>query len=122
VQPLYVRMKDEQPFAFAGLWEHWQGERGDAIQSCTLLTTEPNALIRSFHHRMPVIVGPGHYDLWLDPAQQDPAAVQPLLRSYPAEGMTAYPISTLVNNPRNDIPECIAPLPAGQDRESLSDA
>jgi putative SOS response-associated peptidase YedK len=109
-QPFYVGMRDECPFAFAGLWEHWESQAGEAIDSCTLLTMEPNELIRSFHHRMPVILDKQDYDLWLDPAIQDPETLQPLLRPYPAEAMTAYPVSTLVNNPRNDIPECITPL------------
>lgn len=109
-QPLYVRMRDDLPFAFAGLWEHWESGAGEAIDSCTLLTMEPNELVRTFHHRMPVILDTQDYARWLDPAIQDPAALQPILRPYPAEAMIAHPVSTLVNNPSNDLPSCITPL------------
>ena len=109
-QPFYVRLRDGRPFAFAGLWEHWAAADGEAIDSCTLLTTTPNSLIRTFHHRMPVILDPGAYALWLDPAIQDADRVQSLLRPYPPDAMTAYPVSPRVNNPANDAPDCITPL------------
>lgn len=109
-QPFHVRMRDGSPFAFAGLWEHWKGPDGAAIDSCTLLTTEPNDLIRTFHHRMPVILDPQEYDLWLDPSIQEPDRLHPLLRPYTSEELAAYPISTRVNNPANDTPDCIQPL------------
>lgn len=108
-QPYYIRLEDGEPFAFAGLWEAWRGPDGATLQSCTLLTTAPNDLVRSVHDRMPVILAPSAYDQWLDPQVKDPAALMPLLQSYPAEEMMAYPVSTLVNNPRNDHPENIAP-------------
>ena len=110
-QPFYVRLRDGRPFAFAGLWEHWEGSEGQSIDSCTLLTTAPNALMRPLHHRMPVILDPEVYALWLDPAIQDADRLQPLLRQYPPEAMMAYPVSPRVNNPANDGPECIQPLP-----------
>lgn len=109
-QPFYVRLRDGQPFAFAGLWEHWEGSEGQAIDSCALLTTEPNELMRPLHHRMPVILEPTVYDLWLDPAVQNADALQSLLQPYPSEELTAYPVSPRVNNPANDTPECIGPL------------
>ncbi len=109
-QPSHVRMRDGTPFAFAGLWEHWKGPDGAAIDSCTLLTTEPNDLIRTFHHRMPVILDPKEYDLWLDPGIQEPQRLQPLLRPYSSDDLAAYPVSTRVNNPANDTPDCIQPL------------
>jgi putative SOS response-associated peptidase YedK len=109
-QPFYIRLRDGRPLAFAGLWEHWEGPEGQAIDSCTLLTTLPNDMIRTFHHRMPVILGPEVYPVWLDPAIQEPDRVQPLLRPYPPEAMTAYPVSPRVNNPANDNPECTEPL------------
>jgi putative SOS response-associated peptidase YedK len=103
-------LQDGQPFAFAGLWEHWDGKENVAIDSCTILTTTPNDLLRPLHHRMAVILAPEDYDLWLDPAIQEVDRLQALLRPYPAEVMTAYPVSTWVNNPINDNPECITPL------------
>lgn len=106
-QPYYIRLNDGHPFAFAGLWEHWEDNNGEAIESCTLLTTEPNELMRSIHNRMPVILNPKDYDLWLDPEVKKSELLQPLLRSYPTEEMMAYPVSKAVNKPSNDRAECI---------------
>jgi putative SOS response-associated peptidase YedK len=106
-QPFYFRLSDEQPFAFAGLWERWEDATGEEIESCTLLTTEPNELMRPIHNRMPVILDPKDYDLWLDPEVKKSELLQPLLRSYPTEEMTAYPVSKAVNKPSNDSTECI---------------
>lgn len=113
-QPFYVRLRDEKPFALAGLWEHWEGPDETTVNSCTLLTTEPNDLIRPVHSRMPVILAPKDYDLWLDPGVQKAELLRPLLRPYPSEGMLAYPVSTWVNKPKNDSPRCIEPLTQSQ--------
>ncbi len=99
-----------RPFGFAGLWEHWDKGVGAAIDSCTILTTTPNDLLRPLHHRMAVILAPETYDLWLDPAIQEAERLQHLLQPYPSEQMTAYPVSTVVNNPANDTPRCTEPL------------
>jgi putative SOS response-associated peptidase YedK len=112
-QPFYIRLRDGRPFAFAGLWEHWEGCEGMAIQSCTILTTTSNEVVGRIHDRMPVILSPTDYDRWLDPSIQEPAVLQPLLRPYSADEMTAYPVSTLVNSPANDTPGCTGPLPQG---------
>lgn len=109
-QPTYIRRGDGRPFAFAGLWEHWEGPAGTAIDSCVLLTTEPNDLIRRFHHRMPVILDHKEYDLWLDPRVEEPERLLPLLCPFSSEALMAYPVSPLVNTPRNDTPECVEPL------------
>ena len=110
-QPFYFRMNDEHPFAFAGLWEHWQDKDSEeVIDSCTILTTEPNELMQSVHNRMPVILEPKNYDVWLDPEVKNPELLQPLLHSYPAEEMTAFPVSKVVNKPGNDTAECINSL------------
>lgn len=106
-QPYYFRFKDESPFAFAGLWERWEDPNGKEIQSCTLLTTQANDLMRPIHHRMPVILSPKDYGLWLDPEVKKPELLQPLLHPYPTEQMTAYPVSKLVNKPTNDSADCI---------------
>ncbi|MFQ5400516.1 MAG: SOS response-associated peptidase [Anaerolineae bacterium] len=108
-QPVYVYARDGRPFAFAGLWETWHSADGDRIHSCTILTTEPNELVAPIHNRMPVIIEPPDYALWLDPGP-NPELARHLLRPYPAEKMVAYPVSTRVNSPRNDDPRCIAPL------------
>ena len=106
-QPFYFHLSDERPFAFAGLWEHWKGEDGEEIQSCTLLTTEANELMQPIHNRMPVILDPKDYDLWLDLEVKKPELLQPLLHPYRSEEMTAYPVSKVVNKPSNDSAECI---------------
>jgi putative SOS response-associated peptidase YedK len=104
--PHYIRLKEDRPFAFAGLWEHWR-RNDQEIDSCTIITTDANELMAPIHNRMPVIVAPSDYDLWLDPAVQEVERLQPLIRPFPAGEMTAYPVSTVVNNPRNDVGECV---------------
>ncbi|MFM8552569.1 MAG: SOS response-associated peptidase [Nitrospiraceae bacterium] len=118
-QPYYIRRQDSRPFAFAGLWEHWTGPgkqdgqaevAGPVIESCTLLTTGPNALMASIHDRMPVILDQQDYALWLDPTVQRVEVLTPLLRPSPAERLTAYPVGPWVNNPRHDDPHCFDPV------------
>jgi putative SOS response-associated peptidase YedK len=106
-QPYFIHFRDDRPFGFAGLWEVWEGANHAAIESCTLLTTEANGVLRPIHDRMPVIVAPGDYALWLDPAMQDPKRVVPLLRPYPEAEIEAYPVNRLVNSPANDDPKCV---------------
>ncbi len=105
-QPMYIHAADKTPFAFAGLWEFWTSPDGDAIQSCTILTTEPNELMAQIHNRMPVILEPEDFQDWLEPGP-NPTDAFHLFRSYPAHKMAAYPVSTIVNNPRNETPACI---------------
>ncbi len=105
-QPWFIRMQDGRPFAFAGLWEQWTDSEGRGIHSCAIITTTPNALIQRFHHRMPVILSPGDYDLWLDPQMRDVDRLLPLLIAYPPKEMMAYPVNPLVNRPANDSPAC----------------
>ncbi|MGE0474519.1 MAG: SOS response-associated peptidase [Nitrospirales bacterium] len=108
-QPYYIRMKDHRPFVFAGLWDHW--EKGDQapIDSCTIITTGPNGLMESIYNRMPVILHPDHHQFWLDHETQNSQALQSLLKPYPGDEMEAFPISLLVNNPRNDTALCLQP-------------
>lgn len=105
-QPTYIHPTHPHPFAFAGLWESWQDAAGSQLQSCTILTTTPNELMAPIHNRMPVIIEPADFDLWLDPGPQPDQALH-LLRPYPASHMAAYPVSSRVNSPANDTPECI---------------
>ncbi len=107
-QPYFVRMADGKPFALAGLWERWEGP-GGPIASCTILTTDANALLAPIHDRMPVIVAPADFERWLDPGRQDPVDLMPLARPYPADAMVAFPVRTLVNSPATDDPRCIEP-------------
>jgi putative SOS response-associated peptidase YedK len=109
-QPHFIHLCDEEPFAFAGLWELWTNPNdGEVIESCTIVTTEANALMRTLHDRMPVIVPAEDYDLWLDAATQDVEGLKGLLRPYPSDDMTAYPISAYVNNPRHEGVKCVEP-------------
>jgi putative SOS response-associated peptidase YedK len=108
--PMLIKLKSGEPFAFAGLWEVWHPDQEDAILSCTIITTTPNALMEKIHNRMPVILKPEAYPLWLDTAEQTPDALRgldKLLKPYPASQMTAFPVSRLVNDPKNDSPECV---------------
>src|SRR6185369_13970010 len=99
----------DAPFAFAGLSEHWH--RGDeAIDSCTIITTEANELMSPLHDRMPVILSPDDYELWLDNEFAGREQLESMLRPYPADEMVAFAVSTLVNSPRNDNPSCIEPV------------
>ena len=105
-QPYYICMADDEPFAMAGLWEHWQDEHGNELETCTVLTTTPNEMMRDIHDRMPVILHPEHHDRWLDAKQQDVDKVADLLRPFPADQMYAVPVDTYVNSPKNDNPRC----------------
>ena len=114
-QPMWISRKDKQPFAFAGLWEWWQPPEKESdtpaplIESCTIITTEPNELMSSIHNRMPVILSEASYEQWLDPT----APIEPLkelLRSCPSEELHAYPVSHLVNSPRNNAPQLLEPI------------
>jgi putative SOS response-associated peptidase YedK len=112
-QPFYFRLQHEQPFGFAGLWEQWHSPEGEDIATCTILTTNANELMLSVHDRMPVILHPEDYDLWLNPQFSAPDTLQQLLQPYSPEAMTVYPVSTIVNSPKNNIPECIVPIGEG---------
>jgi putative SOS response-associated peptidase YedK len=109
-QPYFIGMRDRKIFGFGGIWESWEGGGGKAVLSCALLTTGPNDLLRPIHDRMPVIIAPRDFDLWLSPEGLDPKAIAPLFRPYPPEEMTAYPVRTAVNNPKTDTPDLIEPL------------
>ena len=111
-QPYHIRLRDGGTFAFAGLWETWQRE-GEPMESCTILTTEPNELTQQVHDRMPVIVGQSHYADWLDASRSGTLADCGYLGPYPAGVMTAIPVSTHVNSPRNNDPTCLTPLVLG---------
>ena len=107
--PMYVRMRSRKPFAFAGLWETWHAHDGSALRSCTIITTSPNKLMATMHDRMPVILPPEKFEAWLGGGERSPEELDALLRPYRDEEMEAGPVSTLVNSPKNDGPECIAP-------------
>lgn len=110
-QPYRIRLQDESPFAMAGLWERWDDPAtGQTVESSTILTTEANPLTADVHDRMPVILKPGDYELWLSPDLADARGLLPLLRPYPVESMAMDRVSTVVNSPRNENAECIVPV------------
>ncbi len=105
-QPYFIRPRDAGYFTFAGIWDHWQGEGGEVIESCTIITTAANGVLRDLHDRMPVILGADDVVIWLDSATGQKEVLR-LLRSCPEEILDAYPVSTLVNSPRNNRLECV---------------
>ena len=106
-QPFYIHMKDGSPFAFAGLWEAWKN--GEELKSCAIITTDANDLMNEIHHRMPVILPPENYGVWLDPGLDEKEPLMDLLKPYPSEEMEAYQVSRRVNRPANNEPSCIEP-------------
>jgi putative SOS response-associated peptidase YedK len=104
--PYCIRMKNERPFAFAGLWEQWNTEQ-ETIFSCSIITTAANDVIKPIHHRMPVILKTDDYQSWLDPENQDPKNLSTLLVPFTAEEMTVFPVSKQINSPRNEGPDCM---------------
>jgi len=109
-QPYCIRPRKAPLFSFAGLYEHWDDKAGRSIDSCTILVTDANEAIIPIHDRMPVILSPENYEAWLDPGTQEPEILKPLLRPCLEDKITLYPVSRRVSNPRNDDPECVAPL------------
>ena len=89
--------------------ESWKSPDGSELRSCTIVTTTPNELMATLHDRMPVIVPPDRYQTWLDPKEKSPEELNALLKPYPDGALEAGPVSKLVNSPKNDTPECIAP-------------
>ena len=106
-QPYFIHFCDDRPFALAALWDAWEGADHARLETCTLLTTGPNDLLRPIHDRMPAILPPQAYCCWLDPAVQDPRQLSPLLVPYPSDQMEAYRVGSLVNSPSHDAPGCI---------------
>ncbi len=113
-QPYYFGLADGKPLAFAGLWERWKAPEGDVIESCTILTTEANELLQPIHDRMPVILKPEDYDLWLDPKMKKAELVKPLLQPFPQDQMTGYPVSEKVNKADHEGLDCVRPLDSEQ--------
>jgi len=110
-QPYFISLKDHAPFAFAGIWEHWERD-GKTLDSCSIIITAANSLMQPIHERMPVILPPERYDHWMDPSVSEPETLLPLLTPYPAERMTMHKVKTTVNSPRNEGPDLIEPVTA----------
>jgi len=115
-QPWYIRPHGDGLFGFAGLYERWTPPIGEAIDSCTILTTRANERLKDLHDRMPVILPVSAYARWLDPVHPDPASLVSLLEPCPPEQIALHPVSPAVNRVRNDGPALIEPLAAGPER------
>jgi len=110
--PHYIYLKDRSPMAFAGVWSTWRDpETGDRINSCAIITTNAHPSLAPIHGRMPVMLEPAVWDNWLDRTLTDPEEARTLLKPVPEVTITEHAVSTLVNNVRNNFPECVAALP-----------
>jgi putative SOS response-associated peptidase YedK len=118
-QPIHIGMKDGSPFALAGLFERWLSPAGEVLDTCTIVTTQSNALLAPLHDRMPVIVAPAAFDRWLNVANEDPSE---LFAPYPADAMTYFPVSLRVNSVRNDDAKLIVRVDEGDAHEPVAES
>ena len=109
-QPYCFEVNDGQLFAFAGIWERWKDPGGQTLETCSILTTTPNVVTAAVHERMPVILDPDNYDLWLDPGMKDTSAACEMLKPYDARLMRSFPVSNRVNSAFNDDEGCSTPI------------
>lgn len=107
--PYLFKLKNDAPFTFAGLYEHWQAPEGGELHTCTILTCPPNDLVKDYHNRMPVMLGEGTRWSWLEEGKDENDLLD-LLVPYPAEEMKCHPVSRAVNSPENDRPEILDPV------------
>ncbi len=108
--PMFIQLQDRPLFGMAGLWDIWQSADGSEVRTCSILTTSANEFMRQFHERMPVILSPQDYDVWLSPREEPLPILQGLMQPYPADAFSAYEVSKAVNRPVNDSPELIRPV------------
>ena len=118
-QPYCFEVNNGSLFAFAGVWDRWKDPSGQWIKSCSILTTTPNAVTSAVHDRMPVILDPDSYELWLDPGMTNVDAVSEMLKPYDARAMRSYPVSARVNHVANDDAECSTPAELMQSQSDL---
>jgi len=118
-QPYCFEVNDGQLFAFAGLWDGWKDANGNWVRTCSILTTMPNAMTSAIHDRMPVILNPDSYDLWLDPGMTNVQVVSELLKPFDPESMRCYPVSTRINHVANDDEDCSRPMDISEAQNRL---
>lgn len=106
--PHHIRMRDGGLFAFAGLWDHWEGE-DQVFDSCSIIVMPANEVMRPLHERMPAIIAPAHYDAWLDLRVTDTEEIMGFLNSAPSSQLKPHPVSPWVNSPKHDDTRCIQP-------------
>ena len=110
-QPFHFGMKDDSVFAFGGIWDRWRSPHGQVIESCAILTTAPNELLTDIHDRMPVILRAENYWEWFVAPASDCERLKALLQPFDAAVMKRFPVSSAVNDPQIDTPECIREVP-----------
>ncbi len=110
--PHYITLKDGSPFAFAGIWDSWKTPEGESLETCSILTTTSNSLVAVLHDRLPVILHPTEFNLWLDRSMNNPESLKRLYQPYPADLMQEWEVSTIVNSPSHETAETISPLSA----------
>jgi putative SOS response-associated peptidase YedK len=111
-QPMFITVPDKKPLAFAGLWETWnrKDQQNDPYRSCTIITIAACEALRDIHHRMPAILKPELYELWLDPQNEDVERLKDILQKGLITDLVSYPVSKQVNSTRNNDPACIEPV------------
>ena len=118
-QPFHFGMKDDGLFAFAGIWDRWRSPAGQVLESCSILTTAANEVLDGVHDRMPVILPRRHYQTWLTAPETETARLAELLVPFDASAMVRYPVSSLINTPQNDVPECAREVPGPETQTEL---
>lgn len=118
-QPFCFEVNHGELFAVAGIWDCWKNRDGQWVKTCSILTTTPNAMTAAVHDRMPVILDPSTYDLWLDPGLQNIAAISELLKPHDARLMRCYPVSSRLNHVTNDDADCSRPVELVESQDRL---
>jgi putative SOS response-associated peptidase YedK len=118
-QPYCFEVNEGELFAFAGIWDRWKDPNSNTVETCSILTTTPNAVAAAVHDRMPVILDPDSYDLWLDPGMRDASTAAEMLKPYNARLMRCYPVSRRINSVAHDDEECSAPVEVTQIQNEL---
>ncbi len=108
--PFYISLKSSKPFGFAGLNERWTSPSGEELNTCTIITCQPNSLLLSIHNRMPVIVKKEDEDLWLNCENSEDSRINDILKPYDSDLLEAFEVSKFVNSPANNSPDCIKPF------------
>jgi putative SOS response-associated peptidase YedK len=118
-QPYCFEVDERELFAFAGIWDRWKDANGATVETCSILTTTPNAVTSAVHDRMPVVLGPHNYDLWLDPGMTDVASASELLKPCEARLMRCYAVCSRINQVANDDEGCSTPVEVAEVQNRL---
>jgi putative SOS response-associated peptidase YedK len=114
-QPFYIHARSGEPLAFAGLWETWEGPNGEAVDTAAIVTTRANARLAPLHDRMPAIIAPDDFDLWLDCGKVDARIAEALIVPAPEDLLEAWPVSAAVNRTANDDASLLVPVDLAAD-------